>query len=114
MLLIYVKRTKYVPFYLWKFLLPLLIFFLYFVFCPRNVLISTGSLRKIQKIFQTNTETEFLLYKSSTPNISHFWLVTIFVPFLAKKLALILLYFSEDSFLRNLLYMCDLDILVSF
>lgn len=42
MLLIYVKRrTKYVPFYLWKFLLPLLIFPLHFVFWQEDVHSST-------------------------------------------------------------------------
>lgn len=50
---------------------PLLIFFLHFVFCQRNVLISTGNLRKIQKIFQTNMEIEFLLSESSTPYLCH-------------------------------------------
>lgn len=107
MSLIHIKRAKNVPFYLWKFLLPFcfLPYTLYFV---RDMLTSTGNLRNPENLF--NQHGNWISYHLlPIPHTSEFWLITVFVPFLAKRLALTCCSAQKSICVDTFCGVCDLD-----
>lgn len=101
MLLIYVKRTKYVPFYLRKFLLPLLIFSYTFILSEKCAHQHREPEKNSENLSNQHGNWNFF-YLNPPPHTYFTFLIghhLCTIP--CKRLALILLYFSEDNFLRN-------------
>lgn len=110
MSVIYIKRrAKYVLFYLWKFLLHLLFPSSHIIFCQRHV----HQHREPEKSrkFMNQHGNWISCYLLPTPLLytSDFWLVTVFVPFLEKRLPLSCYTAQKSICIKTFCGTCDLD-----